>query len=56
MNDQHAFVRLPEGSDWAVGDMIGSGISHPCTAFYKWRFLPVVSDDYDVTSGVLTEF
>ena len=56
MNDQHAFVRLPEGSDWAVGDMIGSGISHPCTAFDKWRFLPVVSDNYDVTSGVLTEF
>lgn len=56
MNDQHAFVRLPDDSDWQVGDMIGSGISHPCTAFDKWRFLPVVNDDYDVVDGVLTEF
>lgn len=56
MNDQHAFVRLPEDSDWQVGDMIGSGISHPCTAFDKWRFLPIVNDEYDVTGGVLTEF
>jgi D-serine dehydratase len=56
MNDQHAFVRLPEDSDWQVGDMIGSGISHPCTAFDKWRFIPVVSDEYDVTGGILTEF
>lgn len=56
MNDQHAFVRLPEDSDWQVGDMIGSGISHPCTAFDKWRFLPMVNDDYDVIGGVLTEF
>lgn len=56
MNDQHAFVRLPADSDWQVGDMIGSGISHPCTAFDKWRFLPVVNDDYDVIDGVLTEF
>ncbi|MBD3624947.1 MAG: amino acid deaminase [Rhodobacteraceae bacterium] len=56
MNDQHAFVRLPEGHDWQVGDMIGSGISHPCTAFDKWRFLPVVDDAYDVIDGVLTLF
>lgn len=56
MNDQHAFVRLPADSDWQVGDMIGSGISHPCTAFDKWRFLPIVNDAYDVTDGVLTEF
>lgn len=56
MNDQHAFVRLPAESDWQIGDMIGCGISHPCTAFDKWRFLPVVNDAYDVTDGVLTEF
>ncbi|WP_168770557.1 amino acid deaminase [Flavimaricola marinus] len=56
MNDQHAFVRLPEDSDWQVGDMIGSGISHPCTAFDKWRFIPVIDDDYNVINGVLTEF
>jgi len=55
-NDQHAYVRLGPGADWQVGDMIASGISHPCTAFDKWRFLPVVNDEYDVIDGVLTFF
>lgn len=55
-NDQHAYVRFFPNSDWQVGDMICSGISHPCTAFDKWRFIPVVNDDYDVTDGVLTYF
>jgi D-serine dehydratase len=55
-NDQHAYVRLGAGSDWRVGDMICSGISHPCTAFDKWRFIPIVNDDYDVIDGVMTYF
>lgn len=55
-NDQHAYVRLGESTDWQVGDLVASGISHPCTAFDKWRFLPVVNDDYDVIDGVLTFF
>lgn len=56
MNDQHAFVRLGERADWQVGDLIASGISHPCTAFDKWRFIPVVDDDYNVIDGVMTFF
>ncbi len=55
-NDQHAYVRLGEGTDWRVGDLVASGISHPCTAFDKWRFIPVVDDRYDVIDGVLTFF
>lgn len=55
-NDQHAYVRLGEGTSWQVGDLVASGISHPCTAFDKWRFIPVVNDDYDVIDGVLTFF
>ncbi|WP_306118961.1 MULTISPECIES: amino acid deaminase [unclassified Roseitalea] len=55
-NDQHTYVRLGEGADWQVGDMVASGISHPCTAFDKWRFLPVVDDEYNVIDGVLTYF
>ncbi|HVW93387.1 MAG TPA: amino acid deaminase [Devosia sp.] len=55
-NDQHAFVRLAPVTDWQVGDLVASGISHPCTAFDKWRFIPVVSDAYDVIDGVLTFF
>lgn len=56
VNDQHAYVRLGDGADWQVGDMVASGISHPCTAFDKWRLLPVVDDSYDVIDGVLTFF
>ncbi|HVH12679.1 MAG TPA: hypothetical protein VM759_06495 [Longimicrobium sp.] len=56
MNDQHAFVRVPPGSELAVGDMVACGISHPCTTFDKWKVLFVVSDDYDVVSAVRTFF
>lgn len=55
-NDQHAYVRLGEGTQWQVGDLVASGISHPCTAFDKWRFIPIVNDAYDVIDGVLTYF
>ncbi len=56
LNDQHAYVRLDPASDWQVGDLVSSGISHPCTAFDKWRLLPVVDDEYTVIDGVLTFF
>jgi D-serine dehydratase len=55
-NDQHAYVRLGADADWQVGDMVACGISHPCTAFDKWRFIPIVNDSYDVVDGVLTFF
>jgi D-serine dehydratase len=55
-NDQHAFLTEIDGLDVAVGDMVACGISHPCTAFDKWRFIPVVDDDYTVTDGILTFF
>lgn len=42
LNDQHAFVRLPEGLEVRPGDLVCFGISHPCTAFDKWRSLPLV--------------
>lgn len=56
LNDQHGYVRLGADTDWQVGDMVACGISHPCTAFDKWRFLPVVDADYTVIDGVLTYF
>lgn len=42
LNDQHAFVRVPADSALAVGDMVRLGLSHPCTAFDKWRTIAVV--------------
>lgn len=56
LNDQHAFLRVPEGCALAVGDMIGCAISHPCTTFDKWRFLPIVDDAYRVVDAVTTFF
>jgi D-serine dehydratase len=57
LNDQHAYLRFPESDPGpAVGDLIGMGISHPCTTFDKWRWLPVVDDGYRVIDAVTTHF
>ena len=55
LNDQHAYLRDP-GGVLAVGDSVVCGISHPCTAFDKWRLIPVVDDDYTVVDAVATFF
>jgi D-serine dehydratase len=60
MNDQHAYLRLPAdaaiGTELAVGDLIGCGISHPCTTFDKWPLLLAVDDDYGVRHAINTFF
>ncbi|MES2316867.1 MAG: amino acid deaminase [Pseudomonadota bacterium] len=56
MNDQHAYLKLPAGHALAVGDLVGCGISHPCTTFDKWALLLAVDDDYNVRYGVNTFF
>ncbi|GAA4005483.1 amino acid deaminase [Allokutzneria multivorans] len=42
LNDQHAFLRLAEDDQVAVGDWVSLGLSHPCTVFDKWQLIPVV--------------
>ncbi|MFD3451767.1 alanine racemase [Streptomyces sp. NPDC058691] len=55
--DQHAFVSVtPDGGDLAVGDWVGLGVSHPCTAFDKWPCLPVVDKAGRVTDFIRTFF
>jgi D-serine dehydratase len=56
LNDQHAFLDMPADSPLDVGDLVGFGISHPCTVFDKWHMLCVVDDDYVVTEVVRTNF
>lgn len=56
LNDQHAFVRTPPDDPLRVGDLVGCGISHPCTAFDKWSLIPVVDDSYTVVDAVRTFF
>jgi D-serine dehydratase len=55
LNDQHAFMRISQNSA-KIGQIIGCGISHPCTNFDKWRLIPVVTDDYDVVDCIQTFF
>jgi D-serine dehydratase len=40
----------------AVGDLVGCGISHPCTTFDRWPLLLGVDDDYAVRFGLNTFF
>ena len=56
MNDQHAYLRLGEGPAPQVGDLVGLGISHPCTTFDKWRWMAVVDERYDVVDAIVTMF
>lgn len=55
LNDQHAFLSY-EGLDLRPGDLLSFGISHPCTAFDKWRLIPVVDADYRVVDAIRTFF
>ncbi len=58
MNDQHAYLRFAADAAPAprVGDLVGLGISHPCTTFDKWRWMAVVDDRYDVVDALTTCF
>ena len=46
LNDQHGFVRWDPARPVPVviGDELRLGVSHPCTAFDKWKVIPVVDD------------
>jgi D-serine deaminase-like pyridoxal phosphate-dependent protein len=56
LNDQHAYCRLDLGLDLHVGDLVGFGISHPCSALDRWRVIPVLDDDDLVVDAVATFF
>lgn len=59
LNDQHGYLRWSEADDAlapVVGERLGFGISHPCTTFDKWHWMPVVENDYHVTDAVSMHF
>ena len=59
MNDQHGYLcweATDEALAPAVGERIAFGISHPCTTFDKWRWMPVVDADYAVVDAALMHF
>lgn len=54
--DQHALVDMDPEQPVAPGDIMSFGVSHPCTAFDRWRFLPLIDAHGTVVDGVLTSF
>ncbi|WP_404472895.1 alanine racemase [Microbacterium aerolatum] len=60
LNDQHAFLHLEPGAQAPVGTVVRLGLSHPCTAFDKWRVIPLIddpdADDPRVIGAVATCF
>ena len=56
LDDQHAYLSVPPDCGLAPGDLVCLGISHPCTAFDKWRVIPVTDDEYRVVDAVHTFF
>jgi D-serine deaminase-like pyridoxal phosphate-dependent protein len=63
LNDQHLFLAMPAVGTTAdaqpglaPGDVVGLGISHPCTLFDKWRVASVVDADDHVVELVTTDF
>ncbi len=60
MNDQHTYLRMTVPTDvdaLSVGSVVALGLSHPCTAFDKWRVLPVVeSAESDVVIDLVRTY
>jgi len=54
INDQHTFLHI-DGEAPPVGAVVRLGLSHPCTAFDKWRIVPVV-DAQGVVADVIETF
>lgn len=55
-NDQHGYLALPAEAPLAPGDLVALGVSHPCTLFDKWRWIPVVDEQGLVIDVVRTFF
>ncbi len=54
--DQHLVVSVPDDCELAPGDEVGLGISHPCTTFDKWRWVPMVDAGGVIVDVVRTFF
>jgi D-serine deaminase-like pyridoxal phosphate-dependent protein len=56
LDDQHAYLRCADGFEPRPGDLVCFGISHPCTAFDKWRRIPVLDAEDRIVDVVDTFF
>ncbi|HVK32756.1 MAG TPA: alanine racemase [Burkholderiaceae bacterium] len=59
LNDQHAHLRWDAADATQapqVGERVGLGISHPCTTFDKWHWMPMVDEHYRVVDAAVMHF
>ena len=56
VNDQHAFLEFATSDAIEVGDLVGLGISHPCTTHDKWQMMPLLDDERRVVDCVRSYF
>ena len=57
LNDQHGYLQFAdEPAPVQVGDRVGFGISHPCTAIDKWKTVLLVDDSYEIRDEITTLF
>ncbi|RFA19321.1 alanine racemase [Subtercola boreus] len=56
MDDQHGYLRVADAFVITPGDVVRFGISHPCTAFDRWRLVLLVDDGAIVRGAVRTHF
>lgn len=54
--DQHAMLKLEQGTDVQVGDILVFSTSHPCLTFDKWKALHLVDENYNLLETLETAF
>jgi D-serine dehydratase len=55
LNDQHAFLQVPEELQVGLGEVWSFGVSHPCGAFDRWPAIPLVNHSHQITGAVTTD-
>jgi D-serine dehydratase len=55
LNDQHAFLQVPEELQVGLGELWSFGVSHPCGAFDRWPAIPLVDHGHQITGAVTTD-
>ena len=55
LNDQHAFLQIPEELKVSLGELWSFGVSHPCGAFDRWPAIPLVNNTHQITGAVTTD-
>jgi D-serine dehydratase len=55
LNDQHAFLQVPDALHVGLGEVWSFGVSHPCGAFDRWPAIPLVDDGHQIIGVVTTD-